>query len=769
MKEIVRLWDIRQKYNQKELLLAGVMHFLSALAGFVFSKAVVLSELLPFGISFLAGCSITYTPAAATGVFIGYFIPAVGNGGFRYIAALFAVLAVKLLVSNYKKIVRNPFFLSFIAFLSSILTSAVSLRGEEITLLNVVTESLLCLIATFFIAKAFNSFAKNISGLSVDELSALLIIVSIMLMGLNGVALNGISLGKILGFLLILIASKYGGIVLGAVSGIAVALTLTLGGEDAALSIAFAFGGLMSGIFTPLGKYAQIGLLLLFSFIGTVPTGNIEIISKTVIEATLASIVFITLPKPLGVFMGKLFSAHPQLAIPIGFKKSLTMRLELASNALRDVSETVEHVSSELSKINAPDFDRVITAVEQDACAGCKLRVHCWENKRNDTVNAVIEMTKAIKTGDCSPEDSAPTEFRGRCSRLSRIGNATYKRYSEYTSRIAAENRIDEVRSVVSDQFNGISDMLHDLALDFNNDERFDNVAAENAAAALKNLDIRVDEASSRIDKYGRMTLEFKIKKSPETVINKLQIMKLLSVTCEKEFDVPNVSEVGGDIFIVLNEHAEIKVDIGVEQICANGSNMCGDAYKYFYDGRGHFTMILSDGMGTGGRAAVDGAMASGLMARLIKAGFGYNCSLRILNSSMLFKSTDESLATVDVASIDLFTGQTRLYKAGAAPTIIRRSGKTGKAESKSLPAGILREIGFDQAAVKCRVGDIIVLMSDGATGSGIDWIRTEIEAWRDGSAQSLAEHICECAKRRRNDEHEDDITVIAAILERAV
>ena len=196
---------------------------------------------------------------------------------------------------------------------------------------------------------------------------------------------------------------------------------------------------------------------------------------------------------------------------------------------------------------------------------------------------------------------------------------------------------------------------------------------------------------------------------------------------------------------------------------------MCGDAYKNFHDGRGHYIMVLSDGMGTGGRAAVDGAMASGLMSRLIKAGFGYNCSLKILNSSMLFKSTDESLATVDIASIDLYTGITELYKAGAAPTIVRRSGKTGKAESTSLPVGILREIGFDKAAVKCKVGDIVVLMSDGATSEGTDWIRAEIEAWRDGSANDLAEHLCSCAKRRRAEKREDDITVMCAILNKAI
>ena len=252
-------------------------------------------------------------------------------------------------------------------------------------------------------------------------------------------------------------------------------------------------------------------------------------------------------------------------------------------------------------------------------------------------------------------------------------------------------------------------------------------------------------------------------------VINKLKVMKTANLICGRDFDTPNISEVGGEVYIFLSERANLTVEFGAEQISAGNSQMCGDNYKYFNDGKGHFLMVLSDGMGTGGRAAVDGAMACGLMTRLLKAGFGYDCSLKFLNSSMLFKSTDESLATVDVANIDLFTGQVQLFKAGAAPTVIRRSGKTGKAESTSLPAGILRDVGFDKATVNCKAGDIIVLMSDGATSDGLDWIRDEIEAWTDGTAQDLAERLCEGAKRRRTDTHEDDITVLTAILKKAV
>lgn len=769
MKDIVKISGKKEKFNHMELVSAGAAHLLAAGAGFIAARAIVADKLLPFGLSFLAGCSLTYTPAAAIGVFFGYFIPALGSGGFRYIAAMFAVLAVKLLLGGYKRISQNPVFLSFICLLASFLTSAVTFNGLNFSFLNASAEALLAAGGAFFVCRCFKALPTASSGLTADELVALFTTLSILLTGINGFGFNGISLGHILSIAVILTAAKYGGTLSGSVCAIAVALSLTLSGAPGEIAVVYAFIGLIAGVFSSFGKYVQVAVPLIFSLVGSVTSGSPILIAQTVIETALGSALFLMLPRKAGIYVSKLFSVYPRLVTPDGFKKSLTIRLESAANALCDVSETVEQVSAELSKINSPDFGTVISSVEQDACSGCKLRLHCWESRRDSTVEAILGMTKAIKEGSRSPESGAPEEFRGRCLRVSQVANAAYKRYSDYTSRIAAENRIDEVRSVVSDQFDGISYMLTELARDLENDGQFDNSCAEKAAAALKNLNIHTEECSSKTDKYGRMTIELKVKKEPGAVLNKLQIMKLISVVCERDFDVPTVSESGGSVFITLSEHAAIRVEVGIEQKCASRTAMCGDAYKFFFDGRGHFIMVLSDGMGTGGRAAVDGAMASGLMSRLIKAGFGYDCSLKILNSSMLFKSTDESLATIDIASIDLYTGQVELYKAGAAPTLVRRAGRTGKAESTSLPAGILREISFDKATVKCKIGDIVVLMSDGAVCEGTDWIREEIENWTDGTAEELAERICEGAKRRRSDNHEDDITVMAAILKKSV
>ena len=769
MKDIVKISGRTEKFNHRELIAAGATHALAAAAGFIAARAAVADKLLPFGLSLAAGASLTYTPAAAIGVFLGYFIPALDTGGFRYIAAMLAIIAIKLLLSGYKRLIGSPVFLGVICLLASFLTSAVTLSGLNFNFLNVLAEALLAAGGTFFICKCCHSLPKAVGGLTADELVSLFASLSIILTGINGFNFNGISLGHILGITLILTAAKYGGTLSGAVCGTAVALSLTLSGASGEIAVIYAFIGLIAGVFASFGKYVQVAVPLIFSLTGSITSGNPILIAATVIETALGSALFLALPRRLSVHISRLFSVYPKLVTPDGFKKSLTMRLDVAASALCDVSETVEQVSAELSKINSPDFGTVITAIEQDACSGCKLRLHCWESRRDSTVEAILGMTKAVKEGSRTPENGAPEEFRGRCLRVSQVANAAYKRYSDYTSRIAAENRIDEVRSVVSDQFDGISYMLTELANDLEKDGKFDNSTAEKASAALKNLGINTEECTCKIDKFGRMSLEMKIKKQPDTVINKLQVMKLLSVVCERDFDAPAINTADGSTYITLYEHAAIRVDVGAEQKCASDSSMCGDAYKYFFDGRGHFIMILSDGMGTGGRAAVDGAMASGLMSRLIKAGFGYDCSLRILNSSMLFKSTDESLATVDIASIDLFTGQVELYKAGAAPTLIRRSGRTGKAESTSLPAGILREISFDKAAVKCKIGDIVVLMSDGASVEGTDWIKEEIENWSDGTAEELAERICEGAKRRRSDNHLDDITVMTAILKKSV
>ncbi len=750
-------------------LITGVSKHLSvALLSFVASRATIVWGTVPFGLSFVGGMPRKFTPSAAIGAFLGYFIPAIDEGGFRYIAALLAIVAIKIMLSAYKKLMQNPLFLSLVVLLCSTITSVITLDGSSNSIFTCFAFVVTAAAATYFVAKAISAVINTKAGLSGEELACLLLVAAIIILGFDGITIFSASLSKILSVVLILIASKYGGTLSGAVSGIAVSFTCILSGDASPLSAVYSFSGLAAGLFSSLGRYAQIAAVIISGLLSFSLSGFTKTTALMLAELLIGCTLFLFIPRSAGIILSKLFCCCPKISNADSLKTALNLRLKLASDALGDVSETVEQVSKELSKINAPDFSKVISLVEKDACNGCKLRLHCWESRREQTVAAILKMTQGLRLGNSDLENYTPDEFKGRCVKLSSVSSSVKARYLSYASALSAENRIEEVRGVISDQFSGISYMLNNLSEDILGDEQFDNTAALNAASALRNLGILTRQSSARMDKFGRLTLHMQIQKMPETVINRMQIMRLLSLCCERNFGAPVISKVGNDTFLTLTEHPIFKADVGVSQICASKNAMCGDAYSYFHDGKGHLIAMLSDGMGTGGRAAVDGAMASGLMSQLLKAGFGFDCALKILNSSMLFKSTDESLATLDIVSLDLFTGEAILYKAGAAPTVIRRSGSIGKAESNSVPVGILREVKFDTARIKLKADDIIVLMSDGVCQDDTDWIKDELERFSDESAQTLAEFLSECAERRCQG-HKDDITVLTIILEKSV
>lgn len=762
VKDRVNLGEIKIKDILREVAKQGI----AALCGFVLSRGLVFGELLPFGLAYTAAVPIDYLALSTFGCFIGYFIPASTAGAFRYLAALFAIVAIKTLLATMTKYASRPLISAITAGIVTCATGVVTTVEDPAATVLAVCEAVLAFAGAYFIAKTFK-IEKIKVGLRGEELACLIISLNLLIVGTAPITIGDISLGKILACVFILLVSRFGQGSTGAVCGVVSGFASAIAGGEPSGAVGLALAGLMSGIFSSRGKYAQVGAFIIAGIVGNSIGSDIIETVKFLIETVFGCAVFLVIPKNVAMRAYKIFSPPTKTLTENGMKKAVTMRLNYAASALSDVSETVDSVAKELSRINSPDFDGVLAGVENDACRGCSLCIHCWEAKKSDTVSAVLDMIKSVKEGGDNPEKGANEEFRGRCLRPARMGEAVRRHYGDYASRMAAESRIADVRNVVSDQFDGISTMLYDMAEELDRDEAFDDRTAAKISEALKNIDIPALECGCRVDKYGRMTVEVIAQSQAGVRHSRMKLLRQVEVCCDRDFEPPTITETKGKLYITLTEKAAITVDTGVCQFACSPSGISGDAYNSFSDGKGRAFMILSDGMGCGGRAAVDGSMASGLMMRLLKAGFGYDCSLRIVNSAMLFKSTDESLATVDIACVDLFSGRTDMLKAGAAPTIVRRNGKCGVATSTSLPAGILREVGFDKATVKLRPGDIIVMLSDGVTSEGTDWICAEVEAWENKNARQLAEHLAAQALRRRSDNHKDDVTVMAAIIEK--
>jgi stage II sporulation protein E len=166
--------------------------------------------------------------------------------------------------------------------------------------------------------------------------------------------------------------------------------------------------------------------------------------------------------------------------------------------------------------------------------------------------------------------------------------------------------------------------------------------------------------------------------------------------------------------------------------------------------------------MGTGGSAAVDSNMAVSIMSKLLKAGLSYDCSLAVVNSSLMIKSDEESLATLDVVDFNLFSGKAQINKAGACTTYVKKNSKLYRKDMQSLPIGILNEVQFAKEDITLSEGDMILMISDGALFGDDKWIEKLFMSWGDESMEELSQKVVDEAIKRRNDGHDDDITALA-------
>ena len=164
------------------------------------------------------------------------------------------------------------------------------------------------------------------------------------------------------------------------------------------------------------------------------------------------------------------------------------------------------------------------------------------------------------------------------------------------------------------------------------------------------------------------------------------------------------------------SETCEDRGKVCVKITDSEPEGVCGDAITSF-EADGRFYMILSDGMGSGKEAALTSGVVVSLLRRLITAGADLECALKLLNS-IVRSAERECSATVDIAEIDLVTGEARFIKSGAAPSFVLRDGSIFRLQSKTVPIGIIRALDAEMIKFDVQPGDTVVMLSDGVARS---------------------------------------------------
>ena len=693
--------------------------------GIISANATVFGEFSPFGISAAAAVPFPNALLSALGSVIGYMM--FGQRNFRYAAAVIAVIAIRWTLKDIKKITGTNIYPVLVSALPTFATavSVMSVNGFTVQrILSYTLETLLAGAAAYFIYRTvvILNGTKTLGMLLPQETVCIIMTGCIGILALSAFQIGSLSIGRIFAGICILTAAHYGGVAGGCISGITTGIVLGISSaEYYFLGTSYTFGGLMAGLFAPMGNI-------------------------------VSSFIF---------FISAVFALNKTDKNCEGLRRSVIMRLDFASKALSGVSEDVEKVSEKLSKIVTPTLDSVYGKSIENTCTRCGMKVFCWEHKNGISLDDLESVGEILRKNGEIKSDDFGEKFKRICCRTEEMANSVNKFYKSYLSSEVASKRIDEIRNVVAGQFCGLGDILGEMADEYENYETFDNALAENVIMKFKELGFMPIDANCRIDHMGRMTVETEILDS-RCQIKKTVIMREISKICGRKFDLPNITTAFGRCRIVLSERTSFEVEIAASQHVSSSGQLCGDHFSYFNDGMGRMITVLSDGMGTGGRAAVDGGMAVSIMSKLLKAGLGFDCSLKVVNAALMVKSEDESLATLDIISTDLYNGKTDFFKAGAAVSFIRKANRMYKVETPSLPLGILPDVEFTCTEDNLHSGDIIVMLSDGALYMGDEWIEHIISSWENKPMQELADLINDEATSRRNDGHDDDITVIA-------
>ena len=124
--------------------------------------------------------------------------------------------------------------------------------------------------------------------------------------------------------------------------------------------------------------------------------------------------------------------------------------------------------------------------------------------------------------------------------------------------------------------------------------------------------------------------------------------------------------------------------------------------------------MMLLDGMGHGEEAHRQSEKTLELLTLLLEAGYTRRQAITAVNGIMLSTQEDERFSTVDLADVDLWTGNVYSEKLGACASWVVRGSHMKKVEGASLPLGILEEAAATSTQYRLHSGDILVMVSDG-------------------------------------------------------
>ncbi|WP_163195366.1 stage II sporulation protein E [Clostridium thermarum] len=750
-------------------------------AAFLISRVILINNSAPFGIAFIISVVINKEDdipiVAGCGALLGYI--SIFNNLENlpvYILAVGAVVSGGYFARHVTKNIKLLVFILFLFFENLVY---MTILGNDSTSSNALTAffEVGCTLPIYYMISYAISCLKDIKSKHIfknEEIISVTMIIALTISGTWGANLWGISVRNIIAFIFIIICAYINGASVGAASGVAIGLIVGVTTDNLSLHISY-FGlcGLTVGLFKEGGKWFS-GMAFVVSFFIIKLYSDIAADFK-LLEVLIAMITMLSIPDKFYNILMLEFNMEKKVAeinskYVDAIRDMFLDKLSNFSDILYNMSHTVKDLVNNDKLLLKNKSSALVENLADRVCANCSMNSVCWKREIYYTFAAFSELIQNYHENNYT----LPEELEKKCIKKDELAANTQDLINIFITNEMWRSRLVEGRQLIAGHLSSMGDTVKEIVGDFNTNIVFNGDKERYIKRMMNKKGIGYSHVLCFEDSKGRNNVKIAVTncKGSEFCVKEIlpvvnQATGVSMCVCEEEC-CGNSN--GRGCSISFEETPKYHIVSHVIRECKSGEKYNGDSYSFGKLQDGTYMIIISDGMGSGPEAGQESRAAVEMIERFSKAGFSMYTAVNTVNSIMTMKfSEEEKFSTLDIANIDLYTGDLRVMKIGAVATYIKSKEKVEIINSKTLPIGVLDKVDVDVTDKKVKNGDIIVMLSDGVlecegnSDSMQNWITNYLEKCIHTNPKDIAEEIAARVKEVNNGKANDDMTVIAS------
>ncbi|MBC7766223.1 MAG: stage II sporulation protein E [Hyphomonadaceae bacterium] len=760
------------------------LDFLYGLMGLMIGQAAIFNISEPFCVAFLVavvGSHMSSSLFAVVGVLVGailtagfVILPKYLLMGIVFVSCMTLMRTLKIQQAEVAKAT-----LAAIAFFSVGCLWLMLGSFLMYDFMVLVVNAIVVFLCTYLFTIAMPTIFEPIKRINREQCVSVIVLLCIIILGLPAWKFFGLfSLRNVCSIWFLLYFSYKQGAAYGTTVGLLMGVLNGIGTDNITPVIcSYAISGMFAGMFNRVGKTGSaLGFLLSNALFTLFLNGSSEVVIRLT-DTILSIVMFASIPhQPINAYIARFINVNRKSdGREDKIKTAFVNRLHEIGCSFEKVAQTVNGLAySEDENTDNTTISAFIEKVAGKVCASCVIRQTCWERDFHHTYKALFNSLEVLERKGKIAIHDLPSFFVSRCIHRNDFIATTNTFYEIDKIHAMCATKVNESRTILSEQIKCMQNIIESVAEEVS--EKVIN-CEDKEQAIYETLDrntIAVSDVNVIRNQHGNYTVEIMLNYQTDGRMNMITdaVSKILHKKMVRIHGVSKNKSQSGEYIVKLTEQETFEFDTGVSVISKYRGDKCGDYHTAKSLGNGKFLLAISDGMGSGKKAALESETTITLLENLLSSGFDHDNAIKMINSVLYLKSPEESFATVDLSIVDMYQGNAEFIKIGAASTFLVTEKEIDVLCCSTMPIGMMQNIDMDHMSRKLKSGDVLVMVTDGVLDAAPKdkvceiWFSEMLQSMDFDNPQKAAQALLHTVQSLVTT-HTDDMTIMVSKLQK--